>query len=261
MTAIIIAVVVVTVIGIICAVVLSVASKVMYVPVDERVTKLSEVLPGANCGGCGFPGCDGYAAALVEDPDTPLTLCAAGGAACAQAMAAILGKEAGEMVEKRAFVACTGDCSKTKNKMEYVGIDSCKAAKVLFGGAGSCTFGCMGLGDCVSACVNGGVSVKDGLVRIDYSICNGCGGCAKACPNSVIKILPADTPAFVTCSNKDKGAVARKKCTDACIGCGMCMRKCPNGAIKLENNLAVIDYEKCNGCGTCIEVCPAKCIV
>ncbi|MBR2879852.1 MAG: 4Fe-4S binding protein [Oscillospiraceae bacterium] len=119
----------------------------------------------------------------------------------------------------------------------------------------------MGLGDCVSACVNGGVSVKDGLVRIDYSICNGCGGCAKACPNSVIKILPADTPAFVTCSNKDKGAVARKKCTDACIGCGMCMRKCPNGAIKLENNLAVIDYEKCNGCGTCIEVCPAKCIV
>ena len=261
MTAIIIAVVVVTIIGIICAVVLSVASKVMYVPVDERVTQLSEVLPGANSGGCGFPGCDVYAAALVEDPDTPLTLCAAGGAACAQAMAAILGKEAGEMVEKRAFVACTGDCSKTKNKMEYVGIDSCKAAKVLFGGAGSCTFGCMGLGDCVSACVNGGVSVKDGLVRIDYSICNGCGGCAKVCPNSVIKILPADTPAFVTCSNKDKGAVARKKCTDACIGCGMCMRKCPNGAIKLENNLAVIDYEKCNGCGTCIEVCPAKCIV
>jgi len=261
MTAIIIAIVVVTVVGIICAVMLSVASKVMYVPVDERVTKLSEVLPGANCGGCGFPGCDGYAAALVEDPDLPLTLCAAGGAACAKAMGEILGKDAGEMVEKRAFVQCTGDCSKTANKMEYSGIESCKAAKVLFGGTGSCTFGCMGLGDCVSACVNGGVEIKDGLARINYTICNGCGGCVKACPNGVIALLPADIPALVACSNKDKGAVARKKCTAACIGCGMCMRKCPQGAIKVENNLARIDYEKCDGCGTCASVCPAKCIL
>ncbi len=261
MSAIIIAVVVVTIVGIICAVMLSVASKVMYVPVDERVTKLSEVLPGANCGGCRFPRCDGYAAALVEDPDTPLTLCAAGGAACAKAMGQILGKDAGEMVEKRAFVQCMGDCSKTSNKMEYVGIDTCKAAKVMFGGAGNCTFGCMGLGDCVSACPNGGVSVVGGLARINYSICNGCGGCALACPNHVISILPADIGNLVACSNKDKGAIARKKCTAACIGCGMCMRKCPQGAIKVENNIARIDYEKCDGCGTCAEVCPAKCII
>ena len=142
-----------------------------------------------------------------------------------------------------------------------MGIDSCKAAKVMFGGAGNCIFGCMGLGDCVSACPNGGVSIVDGLARINYSICNGCGGCAKACPNSVIAILPADIPVLVACSNKDKGAIARKKCTAACIGCGMCMRKCPNGAVKVENNLARIDYEKCNGCGTCAEVCPAKCIL
>ena len=261
MTAIIIAVAVVTVVGIICAVMLAVASKVMYVPVDERVTQLSEVLPGANCGGCGFPGCDGYAAALVEDPDLPLTLCAAGGAACAEAMGKILGKDAGEMVEKRAFVQCKGDCSVTDTKMDYVGISSCSAAKTLFGSPGKCTHGCIGLGDCVKACPNGGVYIKDGLAHIDYCVCNGCGGCANACPNGVIAILPADVPVRVACSNKDKGPVARKACSAACIGCGMCMRKCPNGAITLVNNLAVIDYEKCNGCGTCKAACPTKAIV
>ena len=261
MSAIIIAVVVVTVIGIICAVVLAVASKVMFVPVDERVTQLSEVLPGANCGGCGFPGCDGYAAALVEDPDLPLTLCAAGGAACAQAMAAILGKEAGEMVEKRAFVQCKGDCSVTENKMEYVGIPTCAAAKTLFGAPGKCTHGCMGLGDCAAACPNEAICIENGIAHVDTRVCNGCGACANVCPNHVIAVLPADVPVRVSCSNKDKGPVARKACTAACIGCGMCMRKCPNQAITLVNNLAVIDYEKCTGCGVCKDSCPTKAIV
>ena len=261
MSAIIIAVVVVTVVGIICAVMLAVASKVMYVPVDERVVKLSEALPGANCGGCGFPGCDGYAAALVEDPDLPLTLCAAGGAACAQAMAVILGKEAGEMVEKRALVQCKGDCNVTGNKMEYVGIPTCSAAKTLFGAPGKCTHGCIGLGDCAAVCPNEAICIENGIAHVDTRICNGCGACSNVCPNHVISILPADVPVRVACSNKDKGPIARKACSAACIGCGMCMRKCPEQAITLVNNLAVIDYEKCTGCGTCKASCPTKAIV
>ncbi len=260
MTIIIVAVAVVTIIGILCAVMLSVASKVMAVEVDERVEKVRECLPGANCGGCGFAGCDGYAAALVEDPDMPLTLCAPGGAAAAQAMAAVLGKDAGEMVAKVAVVHCSGDCNATANKMEYHGINTCAAAKLMFGGAGKCTFGCMGLGDCAAVCPSEAICIKNGIAHIDTRLCSGCGACANACPNSVISVLPADAPVKILCSNKEKGAVARKKCTAACIGCGLCTRKCPQGAISLVDNLAVIDYEKCTGCGTCVEACPAKCI-
>jgi Na+-translocating ferredoxin:NAD+ oxidoreductase RNF subunit RnfB len=256
-----IAVIVVTVIGILCAVMLSVASKVMAVEVDERVVKVRECLPGANCGGCGFAGCDGYAAALVEDPDMALTLCAPGGAAAAQAMAAVLGKEAGEMVAKAAFVHCKGDCEATSDKMEYRGIKTCSAAKLMFGGAGKCTFGCMGLGDCAAACPSDAICIENGIAHVDVRACTGCGVCANTCPNNVISILPVSAPVKVACSNKDKGAVVRKKCTAGCIGCGMCMKKCPEGAITVANNLASIDYDKCTGCGTCAAACPVKCRV
>ena len=259
--AIAIAIIVVTVIGILCAVMLSVASKVMAVEVDERVTQVRECLPGANCGGCGFPGCDGYAAALVEDPDLPLTLCAAGGNAAAQAVAAVLGREAGEVEAKVAFVHCRGTCESTSNKVDYHGIESCSAAKLLFGGAGQCTYGCMGLGDCAKVCPQDAICFEGGIAHVDPRRCIGCGACAKACPNGVIAIQPAAAPVTVACSSKDKGAVVRKKCTAGCIGCGLCMRNCPHGAITVQNNLAVIDYEKCTGCGTCQGVCPAKCII
>ena len=255
-----IAIIVVTVIGILCAVMLSVASKVMAVEVDERVTKVRECLPGANCGGCGFAGCDGYAAALVEDPDMPLTLCAPGGAAAAQAIGDVLGKSAGEMVAKSAVVHCKGDCSVTGSKMDYHGIETCAAAKVLFGGTGKCTFGCLGLGDCAKVCTNEAICIENGIAHVDTRVCNGCGACANTCPNHVISVLPVSRPVVVTCSSKDKGVAVRKKCSAGCIGCGMCMRKCPSQAITVVNNLAVIDYEKCTGCGTCKEVCPAKCI-
>ena len=256
------AIIVVTVIGIICAVMLSVASKVMAVEVDERIPQVRECLPGANCGGCGYPGCDGYAAALVEDEDTPLTLCAPGGAAAAAAIAQVLGKEAGEVVKKTAFVNCRGTCEATSNKMEYRGIDTCSAAKLLFGGTGSCTFGCLGLGDCTRACPSDAIHISaDGIAKVDAYACTGCGACANVCPNHVISILPSDIKVQVACSSHDKGPAVRKKCTAGCLGCGMCMRKCPEGAITVKDNLAIIDYEKCTGCGTCQSVCPAKCIV
>ena len=256
-----IAIIVVTVIGIICAVVLAVASKVMAVEVDERIPAVRECLPGANCGGCGFPGCDGYAAALVEDPTLDLTLCAAGGPAAAEAMGKVLGRAAGEMTPKTAVIHCKGDCNVTANKMDYKGIESCKAAKLMFGAPGKCTFGCIGLGDCSKVCTSDAICLENGIAHVDPRKCIGCGACVKVCPNHVISVLPADVPVKVACSNKDKGALARKKCTAGCIGCGMCMRKCPNEAIKVEGNLAVIDYEKCTGCGTCKEVCPSKCIL
>ena len=261
MSGIVIAVVIVTVIGIICAVILSVASKVMAVEVDERVTQVRECLPGANCGGCGYPGCDGYAAALVEDPTLDLTLCAAGGPACAEAIGKVLGRSAGAMVPKTAVIHCKGDCNVTGEKMDYRGIETCAAAKLLFGGAGKCTFGCMGLGDCSRACPSDAICIENGIAHIDARLCTGCSACTKVCPNHIITVLPTDTAVKVLCSNKDKGAAVRKKCTAGCIGCGMCMRKCPEGAIKVVDNLAVIDYEKCTGCGTCASVCPAKCIL
>lgn len=255
-----IAVIVVSIIGVLCAVMLSVASKVMAVEVDERIPKVRECLPGANCGGCGFPGCDGYAAALVEDPELELTLCAPGGAACAQAMGAVLGRSAGEMIPKMGYVHCKGDCNYTGNKMEYVGIESCKAAKLMFGAPGKCTFGCIGLGDCVKACSENGICIQDGIAHINGRLCVGCGSCVRVCPNQVISLVPKTAGATVACSNKEKGAAARKKCSAGCIGCGMCARKCPEHAITVQNNLAVIDYDKCSGCGTCKEVCPSKCI-
>jgi len=256
-----IAIIVVTGIGIICAVVLAVASKVMAVEVDERIPAVRECLPGANCGGCGFPGCDGYAAALVEDPELELTLCAAGGAAAAEAMGKVLGRTAGAMVPKLALVHCKGDCKVTKNKMDYTGIETCKAAKLLFGTPGQCTFGCIGLGDCTKVCTEDAICLENGIAHIDPRKCIGCGACVKTCPNAVISLIPADADVKIACSNKDKGAVARKKCSAGCIGCGLCMKKCPNEAIKVVNNLAVIDYDKCTNCGTCKEACPSKCIL
>lgn len=241
--------------------VLAFAAKIFYVEVDPKQEAVRECLAGANCGGCGFPGCDGYAAALVEDPDLPLTLCAAGGTACAQAMGAVLGKEVGEMVAKVAVIHCKGDCNATSNKMEYVGIDSCAAAKLLYGGAGQCTYGCMGLGDCAKVCTNDAICIENGIAHVDPRACGGCNACTQVCPNGIISLVPADAKVVIACSNKDKGAVVRKKCTAGCIGCGLCMRKCPEGAITVKDNLAVIDYDKCTGCGTCQSVCPAKCIV
>lgn len=261
MNGIVTAIIVVTVIGIICAVVLAVASKVMAVPVDERIPAVRECLPGANCGGCGFAGCDGYAAALVEDPTLPLNLCAPGGAAAAENLSAVLGRAAGTVEAKAAVVHCKGDCAVTSCKMDYAGIQSCKAAKLMFGGPGQCTFGCMGLGDCAKACPYDAICIENGIAHVDTRKCVGCGACTKVCPNHIITVLPVSTPVVVSCSNKEKGMVVRKKCTAGCIGCGMCMRKCPNGAITVVDNLAVIDYEKCTGCGTCKEVCPSKCIL
>lgn len=250
----------VTGIGLICAVVLSAASKVMSVHVDERITQVRECLPGANCGTCGYKGCDDYARALVES-DAPTNLCGPGGAKAAKAVSAVLGKECGDVVPKVAVVHCRGDCNAMKRKAEYRGLTACAAAMLLFGGPGSCTYGCIGLGDCTKVCPNQAVSIQNGIACINPQRCIGCGLCAKTCPNHVISILPLAAKSKVLCSSHEKGAAVRNKCACGCLGCGLCAKKCPAGAITLEHNLPVIDPALCTGCGTCKTVCPVKCIL
>jgi len=258
----------VTVIGVICAAVLCIASKFMNVKDDERLAQLAEIMPGANCGACGFPGCTGFAKALISG-DAKTNQCPPGGAELIVKISGILGLSGADtegITKKTAVVYCSGDISARQKKMEYKGIQSCAAAKQLFAGESACAFGCLGYGDCQIACPCSAICMEEDLARIIMPNCTGCGLCVKACPNKLISIVNADTPVFTACKNIEKGAAARKKCTSACIACGKCVRECPGSAIVMENNLAVINYEKCKlindkqSCGHCIEVCVTKCI-
>jgi Na+-translocating ferredoxin:NAD+ oxidoreductase RNF subunit RnfB len=260
MNVILAAVIPVVIIGFVCAVVLVVAAKVMAVKEDERFPLVRDCLPGANCGACGFAGCDGYAKALVEKEGTPTNLCIPGADAVSKQLSEVLGVEFEDVVEKKAVVHCSGDCSSTEDSVDYRGIESCSAAKLLFGGKGKCGYGCLGFGDCKSVCPNDAVVIENGLAKICRPYCVGCGLCAKACPNSLISLVPEVKTAAVLCSNKDKGAVTRKVCTSGCIGCRKCEKVCPSQAIKVIDNVAVIDYDKCENCGACAENCTTKCI-
>ena len=247
------------IIGLICAVMLAVASKVIAVKEDETFLRLRECLPGANCGACGYAGCDGYAHALREGGVKP-NLCVPGGDTAATKISQLLGVEFEDVVEQVAFVRCNGDCNNTSDKMEYHGIQSCKAAKLFFGGSGKCTYGCLGLGDCASVCPNDAICIKDGLARVNPRLCVGCGLCAKECPNGLIAVLPDTVKVIVRCRNTDKGGATRQECSVGCIGCKKCEKECPAGAITVNTNLAFVDYTKCTNCGHCQEVCPSGCI-
>lgn len=249
----------VAVIGLICGVGLSVASVVMKVEEDERLPAIRACLPGANCGACGFSGCDGYAAALL-DPETRKNLCVPGGAETAQKISAALGVEAEEVVKQVAVIRCSGNCEKTQPSCEYRGIPSCTAAKVFFGGGGSCVYGCLGHGDCASVCPNNAIYFEKGIAKVDQEACVGCGLCAKACPQQLIEIVPEASKVAVLCSNTDKGAATKKACAIGCIGCKKCEKTCQHGAITVANNVARIDYSKCVGCGECVEVCMTGCL-
>jgi len=253
-------VLIVVVIGLICAGLLVVASKVFAVQVDERVTQVRECLPGANCGGCGFAGCDDYAANLVADESLPCTKCAPGGAAAAQAIAEILGRDAGSTEQQVAQVMCNGVCDKSRTAYEWQGMQSCKGAKGWFSSPNACMYGCIGLGDCVDVCEFDGIGIIDGVARVNRENCTACGMCVKTCPQSIIKLVPMKNQVHVWCSSTDKGAVARKNCDNACIGCGKCTKVCNFDAIHVEDNLARIDPEKCKSCGLCVLECPTGAI-
>lgn len=260
MNAILTAVIPVVIIGLICAVVLVVASIFMAVKEDERLPKVRECLPGANCGACGYAGCDGYAKALVEE-GVPANLCIPGAAATAKALGEVLGVEVEEVAPKVAAVHCSGDCDHTEDLVDYKGIDTCKAAKLIFGRKGKCGYGCLGLGDCMNACPEEAIYISGGIAHVAGKYCVGCGICARTCPNHLISLIPAKDSFVVACSNKDKGAVTRKVCSSGCIGCRKCVKVCPSGAISVTDNLASIDYDKCTGCGTCAAECTTGCIL
>lgn len=256
MNIIIIAVIVVSAIGLIAGIGLSFASVALEVKGDERVEKAREALPGANCGGCGFSGCDAYAEAVIFGNADP-NLCAVGGAETAKILAELIGAEVGDFKEKIAHVKCNGGCENTTKKFDYRGIQSCAAVSSLFSGNNSCDFGCLGYGDCTKICPGGCITInKKGIAEVDVLRCVGCGACANNCPKGVIEIVPKTKAYRVNCNNKDKGAVARKICKVSCIGCGICKKQCEFGAITIENNLASINSELCTNCGKCAEKCP-----
>ena len=261
MNPILLAVIIVSAIGLIAGLGLAIASIVMAVPVDKKAEAIRECLPGANCGACGFSGCDGYAAALSKGITTNTALCAPGGSEASAEIAKVTGLSAGTVVPSVATVMCQGFCEKANTKMQYNGVESCKMAKQLFGGPKECVYGCIGLGDCVNACPYEAIHICDGVARVNPAMCKACKMCVKTCPNSLIRLIPLHTPkAAVFCVNHDKGAVTRKECSSGCIGCMKCTKVCEFGAVEVKDFCAKVDFTKCTGCGKCTEQCPVKCI-
>ena len=246
--------------GLLIGILLGIAGKKFYVEVDERETKVREALPGNNCGGCGYAGCSDYAKAVVMD-GVPCDKCAPGGPKAAAAIAKIMGGEA-SAVEKKAVVQCQGNTEHCKPSYDYKGIQTCAAAAALYGGPKTCSFACIGLGDCTKVCKFDAIHIVDGVAKVDKDKCTGCGACANICPKQVIMIDAAGPrKPVVMCSNKDKGAVANKLCTTSCIACGMCERTCKFDAIHVVDGVARVDYDKCKGCGMCAQKCPKHIIL
>ena len=246
-------------IALVAGILITVFSHFFAVPENPLKTEIRECLPGINCGACGYKGCDDYAAALAEGGVAP-NLCIPGAQSVADKVGDILGVEAEPFKDVVAFVSCNGNCEATFNIAEYNGIKTCYAASMLFGGTNSCRFGCLGFGDCANACPSDAICISDGIAHINTARCLGCGLCAKTCPKKIINMIPQETATVVMCSNKQKGADAKKACKNACIGCKKCEKTCPHGAITVTDNLAVIDYEKCVHCEACVNACPTGCL-
>ena len=268
MTEILIAIGILGGLGLIFGLVLAAASKMFYVETDPRLEQLNECLPGANCGGCGYAGCGGYAEAVLNG-EAPIGRCNSGGNECAQAMAAIMGVEAGEVTRKVALVRCSGEktvdadgnLTGAKIKANYEGFHDCIAASKVGGnGPLSCKYGCLGYGTCVKARKYDAIRVINGVARVNEDRCVGCMACAAACPRGLIVPVEPNRNVVIACNSMAKGAVTTRGCTVGCIGCGLCKKICPKDAITVTNNLAVIDYSKCDNCGLCATVCPKKLI-
>lgn len=259
--AIIIAAVIVGGVGIFIGFFLGISGEKFKVEVDPREEAIMGVLPGNNCGGCGYAGCSGLAAAIVKG-EAPVNQCPVGGAPVGNQIGEIMGVSAGDSVRQVAFVKCAGTCEKAKQDYNYTGVEDCGAmAFVPGGGAKTCNYGCLGFGSCVKACPFDAVHIVDGIAKVDKEACKACGKCVAACPKHLIELVPYDAKHLVSCSSKDKGKDVMKGCSVGCIGCHLCEKNCPSDAIHVTDNVAYIDQEKCTGCGICAEKCPKKIIL
>ena len=258
-------IIVLGIIGLASAVILYFVAQKFKVEEDTRIDVVTELLPGANCGGCGFPGCRGFAEACVKADSLDNLLCPVGGLPVMCKVSEVLGHAVCQATPKIAVVRCNGSCANRPRTNKFDGARNCKVAAQLYAGETNCSYGCFGYGDCVEACKFDAIIInpETGLPVVDEDKCTACGACAKACPKNVIELRnkgPKGRRVFVSCVNKDKGAVARKACSAACIGCGKCQKVCPFGAIKVENNLAYIDFELCRSCRKCVNECPTGAI-
>ncbi len=257
---------VLSLLGLTLAVVLYLTAQKFKIIEDPRIEQVEAVLPGANCGGCGYPGCHGFAEAFVKADDITSFFCPVGGNVTMANAAKVIGKTAETKDPMVAVVRCSGSPEHRKRIAEYEGAPSCKLATALYSGDTACQYGCLGLGDCVAVCQFDAIYIDPVtlLPVVNEDKCTGCGACVKACPKSIIELRkkgPKGKRIYVSCINKDKGGPARKACDVACIGCGKCVKVCPHEAITLENNLAYIDYNKCKLCRKCVEECPTGAIL
>lgn len=242
---------------------LAIASKQLAVETDPKVDAILEVLPGANCGACGYPGCSGAAKAIAEGR-APVNTCPVGGEAVAKKVAKIMGvDDIGASGDRKiARVLCQGGNNEAKTKAEYHGVKTCKAASMVNGGPKACPFGCLGFGDCTIVCPVDAIIMGDnGLPVIDEQKCIGCGLCAEACPKNVLALVSEKNEVWVSCRATMKPKETRQVCSKGCIACKQCEKVCPFDAVHVSNNVAVIDYEKCRSCMLCVEKCPTKSIV
>ena len=260
-TGIILAAVIVGGTGLFIGVFLGVAGKKFAVEVDEREEAILGVLPGNNCGGCGYAGCSGLAAAIVKG-EAEVGGCPVGGAPVAAKVGEIMGVAAGEQVHEVAFVKCGGDCEKAKQEYEYHGLSDCTMVNMMQdGGPKACSYGCLGDGSCVQACPFDAIHIVNGIAVVDQEACKACGKCVAKCPRHLIELVPYDKQTRVACSSHAKGKAVTAACELGCIGCKKCEKNCPSEAITVTDFCAHIDYDKCTGCGKCKEVCPRHVIL
>lgn len=260
-TGIIMAAVIVGGTGLFIGIFLGLADKKLTVKVDEKEEAILGVLPGNNCGGCGYPGCSGLAAAIAKG-EAPVDQCPVGGAPVAAKIGAIMGQEVKETSRQVAFVKCAGTCDKTTTKYKYTGVEDCEMMAFIPGsGEKNCAFGCMGYGSCVKACPFDAIHVVNGIAVVDQEACKACGKCVAKCPRHLIELVPYEKQTRVACSSHAKGKAVTTACELGCIGCKKCEKNCPSEAITVTDFCAHIDYDKCTGCGKCKEVCPRHVIL
>ncbi len=246
-------------IGLIIGIALAAAAKYLAVKEDPRIGGVQDLLPGANCGGCGYAGCGDFAKAIVMD-GADITLCAPGGSECVNSIAKFMGVEAGDVEKKVAIVLCCGDDEKAKHRFSYNGINDCTAANATAGGDKACTYGCLGYGSCGRVCPVNAVRIENGIAVINKELCIGCGKCVATCPRNLIKLVPASALIHVLCSSQDKGPAVKQVCSTGCIGCRLCTKFGDEGAFVMDGFLAKVDYSIPVTKEEVIEKCPAKCI-